>query len=113
MLEVGGGLDLAQEALGADDGGQFGPEHLDGDLAVVLEVLGQVDGGHAALPELPLEAVAIRQGFGQAGEDVGHRDLADLEDLAAKAAARLVSLKRHSIAVEWWVPHLRKMVFLA
>ena len=72
MLEVGGRLDLAQEPLGADDRGEFGPQHLDCHLAVVLEVLGQVHGGHAALAELALEAVAVRQGFGQAGKDVGH-----------------------------------------
>ena len=34
MLQVGGDLDLAQEALGAERGGQLGAEHLDGDLAV-------------------------------------------------------------------------------
>ena len=49
MLEVGGGLDLGEEAFGADDGGEFGAEDLDGDGAVVLEVVGEVDGGHAAL----------------------------------------------------------------
>ena len=62
VLEVGGGLDLAQEPLGADDRGQLGPQHLDRDLAVVLEVLGEVDGGHAALAELALEAVAVGTG---------------------------------------------------
>jgi hypothetical protein len=35
-------------------------------VAVVLEVLREVDGGHAALPQLPLEAVAVGQGGGEA-----------------------------------------------
>ena len=61
VLEVGGGLDLGQEALGADDGGEFGAEDLDGDGAIVLEVVGQVDRGHAALAELALDAVAVGQ----------------------------------------------------
>ena len=59
---VGDGLDLAQEALGADDGGQLGAEDLDGHLAVVLEVLGEIDGGHAALAQLALDAVAVGEG---------------------------------------------------
>ena len=75
MLQVGGGLDFAEEPLGADDGGQLGPQDLDGDLAVVLEVLRQVDGGHAARAELALEAVAVGERLGEAGEDVGHQGL--------------------------------------
>ena len=66
MLQVGGGLDFAQEAFSADDRGQLRPQHLDGDLAVVLQVGGEVDGGHAALAELPLDAVAVGQGGGEA-----------------------------------------------
>ena len=38
---------------------QLGVQDLDGDLAVVLQVLGEVDGGHAALAELAFEAVAV------------------------------------------------------
>ena len=62
MLQVGGGLDLAQESLGADHGGELGAQHLDRDLAVVLEVVGEVDRGHAARAELALDAVAVGQG---------------------------------------------------
>jgi len=70
VLEVGGGGDLGDEALGADHGGQFGAEDLDGDLAPVLEVLGEVHGGHAAGAELPLDAVAVGEGGGEAGWSV-------------------------------------------
>ena len=66
MLEAGGGLDFGEEALGAEDGAELGVQDLDGDLAVVLEVLGEVDGGHAALAELTLDAVAIGEGDGEA-----------------------------------------------
>ena len=41
MLEVGGGPDLREEAIGADDGSELGPEDLDGDGTIVLEVVGR------------------------------------------------------------------------
>ena len=59
VLQVRGDLDLGEEAIAANDGAQLGMEDLDGDLAAVLEVFGEVDGGHAALAELALEAVAV------------------------------------------------------
>ena len=65
-------MDLAQEALGAERGGELGAEHLEGDLAVVLEVVGQVDRGHAAAPELALEHVAVAEGVGEKRVDCGH-----------------------------------------
>ena len=77
-----------EEPLGADDGGQFRPQHLDRHAAVVLDVLGQVDGGHAALAELALEAVAVGEGFGQAGEGTRHQLLHN----------RVLSLRGHAVA---------------
>ena len=73
VLQGGDGLDFAQEPLGTDHGGELGAEHLDGDLAVVLEIVGEVDGGHAALPQFALEAVAVGHGTGQALAGIGHR----------------------------------------
>ena len=72
VLEVGGGLDLGQEPLGAEDGGQLGTEHLERHLAVVAHVVGEIDGGHAALAHLALEAVAVGQGGAQVRERLGH-----------------------------------------
>ena len=66
MLEAGGELDLAEKALGPERGGELGVEHLDGDRAVVLEVAGELDGGHAPATELALERVAVPQAFAQA-----------------------------------------------
>ena len=65
------GLDLHHEALGAEHGGQFRLQHLDRDLAVVLQVLGEVHRGHAAGAELALDAVAVGESDRQAGK-VGH-----------------------------------------
>ena len=62
MLEPGGDLDLAEEALGAERGGQLRPEDLDRDLAAVLQVLGEI---HVAMPptaELALDRVAVGEG---------------------------------------------------
>ncbi len=43
--------------------------HLDGHLAVVLEVVGQVHGSHAAPAQLPLDPVRIGKCGGEALED--------------------------------------------
>ena len=72
MLEVGGELDLGQEALGADHGRQLGPEHLERHPPVVPDVLGQVDGGHAAGADLAVEPVAVGQGGLEPAEELGH-----------------------------------------
>jgi hypothetical protein len=72
MLQVGGGLDLGEESLGTEDGRQLGTQHLERDLAVVAYVVGQVHGSHAALAEFPFDAVAIREGGGEALRERGH-----------------------------------------
>ena len=72
MLEPGGGLDLAQEALGAERRGELGVQHLERDGAVVPEVAGEVDGGHAAATELALEAVAVSHCRLEVLRQIGH-----------------------------------------
>jgi len=72
VLETGGGLDLLDEAVATEDGGQLGLEDLDRDLAVVLQVFGEVDRGHAARADLMLDAVAVLEGAGDAVGDVSH-----------------------------------------
>ena len=78
MLELGGELDFAVEPLGADRGAEFGVEHLDRDLAVVLDVLRQEDGRHAARPELALDAVPVGNGCLQSIEGFAHGSGMDL-----------------------------------
>src|SRR3970040_1019661 len=46
MLELGGDLDLTQEPRAADRRAEILLQHLDRDLTVVLEVLGEVHGRH-------------------------------------------------------------------
>src|SRR5687767_1345738 len=73
MLQVGGGADFLQEPLGADHRGQIGPEDFEGDLAVVPEILRQIDRRHATLAQLPLDPVTVREGRAEAGERIAHR----------------------------------------
>jgi len=71
VTEVRGGLDLAEEPLRPDRRRQLGPQHLHRHFAAVLEVFGEVDGGHAPLAQLSLNAVGVGQCSGQAG-DISH-----------------------------------------
>ena len=61
MLQVGRDPDLGQEAFDAEHGAEFRVEHLDGDRAVVADVVRQVDRGHAAGANLAVKSVAIVQ----------------------------------------------------
>ena len=51
---------------------ELGVEHLERDRAVVPEVLGEVDRGHAAAAELALERVAALQRFTEWRERIQH-----------------------------------------
>jgi len=46
-------------------------EDFEGNRTVVLEIAGEMDGGHATTPELTLERVATAQGLGERGRGVG------------------------------------------
>ena len=72
MLQAGGDLDLPQEAVGAEDGGEVGAEHLDRDPPPVAEVARGVDPRHAAPAHLPLDRVAAGEGGANAVERVVH-----------------------------------------
>jgi hypothetical protein len=60
VLKPGGYLDLAEETLGTQCGGQLWVHDLQRYGSVVLAIPTQVDCGHASPPELALEHVAIR-----------------------------------------------------
>jgi hypothetical protein len=51
---------------------ELGLQHLEGDLATVADVLRQVHGRHAALAELPLDAITVRQRASQATLGFAH-----------------------------------------
>src|SRR3989442_8600405 len=72
MSEARRDLDLPQEPLGADRGCELAPEHLDRHLAVVLPVLREVHGRHAAATELAANGVTVRERRGEGGVRFGH-----------------------------------------
>src|SRR5437899_1751024 len=47
-------------------------EDLDGDFALVLQILGEIDRGHSAAAELAFDGVAVGEGRGEAREDLTH-----------------------------------------
>ncbi len=59
MLQAGGDLDLAQESIAAERRAEFGPQHLERDEAVVLQVTREVHDGHATLPQFTLDTVPV------------------------------------------------------
>jgi hypothetical protein len=59
MGQLCGNLNLFEKAIGADGVRQVGLEHLEGDQATVLQVLGEEHDGHAAPTELALDTVAV------------------------------------------------------
>src|SRR5688572_29515164 len=74
VLEAGNCPNLPQEPLGADGGRQLWSQDLDGNQAVVLVVVREVDGRHATPTDLALDAesVAEESGQGSVVVDVGH-----------------------------------------
>ncbi len=72
MIEAGGDRDLTQESIGAERGGDLRSQHLEGDRPIVLQVMREIDGRHAAAPQLPLDAVSAREGVGHCGAVVAH-----------------------------------------
>jgi hypothetical protein len=49
---------------------EIGVEDLQGNGTVVLEIAGEMNGGHATAPKLTLERVAVAQGLGERGRGV-------------------------------------------
>ncbi len=76
MREVSGDLDLAEEPLGTDGGGEFGAQDLHGNPAVVLQVPCEIDGRHTPSADLPLDGVAVGEGGFESVENVWHCVLA-------------------------------------
>ena len=72
MLQVRGGGDLGEEALGTQRRREVGVQHLDRDLPVVLDVGGEIDGRHAAGAEFAVERVAAGEGGGEISAGVTH-----------------------------------------
>ena len=65
----------ARKRSAPDHRGQLGLQDLERDLPLVLEVVGEVDGGHATLAEFVFDQVAALEGRIQAGDRIRHGGL--------------------------------------
>src|SRR5207253_3791390 len=72
VLEVRGDADFAQEPFSAERGSHFGMEDLDGDGAIVLDVVREKHGRHAAAAHLALDLVGATESMSDQPADVGH-----------------------------------------
>lgn len=61
MGKLRGDLDLAEKTLGAECSREIRPEYLEGDLAVMFDIIGKVDGRHSAAAKLTAKCVSVRQ----------------------------------------------------
>ena len=61
MLQCRRGRDFLHESLGAKHGGELRFQHLHRDAPFVLDILGEIDRRHPALPKLSLNAIAVGQ----------------------------------------------------
>ena len=86
VLQVGGRLDLGEEAFGADDRGELRPQHLQRDLPLVLQVVGHIDGRHPACTDLTLDTISAFECRVQAGYQVGRTHAARCELLHRSAS---------------------------
>ncbi len=72
VLEAGGHPDLLQEPLRPEDRGELLTQHFHRHLAVVPDVVGEVDGRHPTPADLTLDGIAASEGGVEAVELVGH-----------------------------------------
>ena len=90
VVETGGEADLTLEPLGAERGPEIGIEHLQRDEPVVLQVAGEIHGGHAATAEHALQEISVAERFGEQIGGVGHArfGLGNGRNLPCPAAGR-------------------------
>ena len=93
MLELGGEFDFALEPLRTNGRRQFRMQDLDRYLAIVPQVLGEEDRGHATATKLAFDAVLVRdarlelfEGVRQSSSSRQRRGQPNLEDSIGKPA---------------------------
>jgi hypothetical protein len=73
MRQPRGDLDLTQEPLRTQRGSELGSQHLEGDLALMPEVLGKIHDRHSAAAQFPVDDVTIGEDRLQNIEDMRDR----------------------------------------
>ena len=66
VRELGSDVDLTQEPLGPHDRRELGFQDLQGDLPIVLQIVGEINRSHSALTESGLDVLGYRLARGQA-----------------------------------------------
>ena len=74
MLQRGGGGDLGEKPVSAEDRSELRAQNLERNLSLVPEILGEIDGGHAPGTELTFDAVSARQDLFEARLHRARRD---------------------------------------
>ena len=72
MLQLRRDANFTEKSRRAYGRGQFLPQHLDRDWAIMLEIAGQIDHCHSASPYLALDAVSVAEHTGEAVERSTH-----------------------------------------
>ena len=72
MLQFRRRLDLGQESLGTERRAKVGVQDLDGDVALVLEIMREIHCGHPAGPDFALDAIAVGDGGGESSPNCCH-----------------------------------------
>ncbi len=72
VLQLCGDVDLAEEALGPDSGGDVGVEHLDRDRPLVASIVREVHVRHASAAELAVDDVAFTENLLDLIEESAH-----------------------------------------
>jgi len=73
VIEPGADANLLQESLGAQCGGQLGPEHLERHFAIVLQIASEIHRRHPAGADLTLQRVAVPECLAERRGNVGQK----------------------------------------
>src|SRR5262249_48780251 len=73
-------FDLSEKALAAKGFGKVGIQDFEGNVAIVSQVVREIDASHAARAEFPINLVSIGEGGAEAGVDDRQRALSFQEN---------------------------------
>ena len=76
MLQLRRNRDLSQETFRPKGYGEFGSQHFHRHLAVVFQILGEIDRGHPSSADLLLDGIALGEGGLETVEKLWHCCLA-------------------------------------
>src|SRR5579862_2901931 len=96
MLEARGDTNLTQESIGPQHGGKLGAQHLDRDVAFVLDVSRAEYDRHATFTELARERVALAEIRLQLLQEAGHeRSILQMPCAQSRSSSPDASLPGH------------------